>query len=602
MRFSVSSVSLSALALLLVRSAAAQAFFTADGPVQLVEAKDFDREVVKIEKPVLAMFFAHWCGHCRTTAPEFLKAARSLDGIVKFAAIDCDATANRDKCAEYDVKGYPTIKLFPATKRRVPRDYPGERKAQAFLDYAVEQLPLSAKKLQAMELKPFLDKNPQRAKVILLSTKATSSPMFRSLALDFRSSHSFAYLRATDDPVHSPIFAAARAHLGISDLKSEKDLPALVLVKPSDSYTFDSVVKYEGKIKYRQVKEWLDAQHDPSASKAAADEKPKAKKPRTPKKAAETKEEKIPEGGTIEWRAQNLDAEKEAARAKLKANAKAASSKLASASATASSAASEASSSAASAAKSASAAAEPIVKKVVDKAQEAVETVGETLVDAANKVADAASAAADTETGAKVSEGIVNAADAVKETLEKGGETVAGLFGASKEKVQEAKEKAKAAKNDDLPFESVEEAILSNNADHLLESLASYLGEVTPGGASAWKEQYGAQVEEARKAAREAILNAPDKAAAAEMALNAEKWLLDAVTFDETKLARGEDSGEDEFEGQMKLTIEQKRKLNEMGKTLRKRIAAREAKLKEKKEAEAAAGKKSEEARSHDEL
>ncbi|KAE8262186.1 hypothetical protein A4X09_0g7517 [Tilletia walkeri] len=112
------------------------------------------------------------------------------------------------------------------------------------------------------------------------------------------------------------------------------------------------------------------------------------------------------------------------------------------------------------------------------------------------------------------------------------------------------------------------------------------VGEITPEGAQAWKEHFGTQVEQARQAARDAILNALNKEAAQQIALGAEKWLLEAVKFDGEKLGRGEDSTEDELEGQIKLSIEQKKKLNEMGKTLRKRIAAREAALKKKEKAE----------------
>ncbi|KAE8235675.1 hypothetical protein A4X13_0g9414 [Tilletia indica] len=127
---------------------------------------------------------------------------------------------------------------------------------------------------------------------------------------------------------------------------------------------------------------------------------------------------------------------------------------------------------------------------------------------------------------------------------------------------------------------------MSTNADHLLDSFASYLGEVTPGGAKAWKEQFGAQVEQTRPAARDTIRNAPNKEAPQQIALGAEKWLLKAVKFDEGKLGGGEDSSEDELEGQARLSIEQKKKLYEMGKTLRKRIACREAAMKKKDKAE----------------
>ncbi|KAK0554763.1 hypothetical protein OC845_000585 [Tilletia horrida] len=600
-------------------SVSAQAFYTKDGPVQLVDASDFDKEVVNIEKPTLAMFFAHWCGHCKNAAPEYIKAAKSLDGIVKFAAIDCDREENRAKCGQYGVTGYPTIKLFPATKRRVPRDYQGERKAQDFLNYAVEQLPISAKKLMATELKTYVEKEPERPKVILFSTKASSSPMFRSLALDFRKTHSFAYLRATDDPMHSTVFTAARAHLGLSDLKSENNLPALVLIKGGKTFTKDLVEKYDGEIKYRQVKTWLDSHDDPASAATASVKSAASKATAKVKKAAKAatsavKEEVIPEGGTVEWRAENLDDEKRAAAAKLKARAKSASASLASASSSAASVAASASSVASEAVSAASAKASASVKPVVSKVAETVSeaaslvnekvanaagAVGDALAGAADKVADTASAAADSETGAKLSEGIVKAGDSVKETFEKGGEAVAGLFGATKEKVEKkVEEQTKEAEDpiDASGFDSVEDVIMAPNTDHLLDTLAEYLGEAIPGGPEAWKAQYGEQVENARQAAREAILNAPDKEAASDIALQAEKWLLEAVKFDEDKL-------DDDAEGEVKLSATQKKKLNKLGTKLKARIAAREKATAAAKKKEAAAkATPTASGRQHDEL
>ncbi|KAE8266378.1 hypothetical protein A4X09_0g5977, partial [Tilletia walkeri] len=567
-------LSLTILLPLLAHSAAAQAFFTADGPVQLVTHKNFNKEVVQIEKPVLAMFFAHWCGHCRSAAPEFLKAARSLDGIVKFAAIDCDMDSNQAKCAEYDVKGYPTIKLFPATKRRVARDYQGERKAQAFLDYAVEQLPLSAKKLQATELKPYVEKDPTRPKVILLSTKTSSSPMFRSLALDFRSSHSFAYLRATDDPMHSPIFEAVRAHLGLSNLRSEANLPALVLVKAGSSFSPDLVERYEGQIKYRQVKEWLDSHHNSTSSsstppKASKSVKAKAKKAKTPSSSKAVTEEDVPVGGTIEWRAQNVDESQGDAADRLMKKAKDAAAKLAedsnnlasdaassasgaaakvaakvaSATSNVASAATDAASSAAEAAtkvsskvasassnvasavtdaaSSASDAATKASSKVSEAATEAVSSASSASDKASSKVSSAATEAASSASSAstkasskvseaassastKVASAATDASTAAEEPIAskvaaKVSETVEQVSDTLNNAAQKVVDAASAAtdsvkgnkKKDDIPFDSVEDVIMSSNADHLLDSLASYLGEVTPGGAEAWKKEFG---------------------------------------------------------------------------------------------------------------
>jgi protein disulfide-isomerase A6 len=33
-------------------------------------------------------FYAPWCGHCKSLAPEYKAAAKELDGMVKFGAVD----------------------------------------------------------------------------------------------------------------------------------------------------------------------------------------------------------------------------------------------------------------------------------------------------------------------------------------------------------------------------------------------------------------------------------------------------------------------------------------------------------------------------------
>jgi len=52
------------------------------------------------------------CGHCKNLAPAYTKAAEHMAGIFTFAAIDCDDQANRALCAEFDIKGFPTIKFM----------------------------------------------------------------------------------------------------------------------------------------------------------------------------------------------------------------------------------------------------------------------------------------------------------------------------------------------------------------------------------------------------------------------------------------------------------------------------------------------------------
>lgn len=72
------------------------------------------------------------CGHCKSTKPEFVKAAERFadELIVAFGAVDC--TTEKDLCAAHDITGYPTIKYFSYFDKQV-KDYTYGRKVRIVL-------------------------------------------------------------------------------------------------------------------------------------------------------------------------------------------------------------------------------------------------------------------------------------------------------------------------------------------------------------------------------------------------------------------------------------------------------------------------------------
>jgi protein disulfide-isomerase A6 len=42
-----------------------------------------------------------------------LKAAQKLKGLAKVVAVDCDDKVNEQLCAQFQIQGFPTLKIFP---------------------------------------------------------------------------------------------------------------------------------------------------------------------------------------------------------------------------------------------------------------------------------------------------------------------------------------------------------------------------------------------------------------------------------------------------------------------------------------------------------
>jgi thioredoxin 2 len=78
-------------------------------PVELTEAQ-FDEYVKRTELPVLADFWAPWCGPCRAMAPQFERAARALKDRARLVKVNTDQA--QGLAARYGIRAIPTLMLF----------------------------------------------------------------------------------------------------------------------------------------------------------------------------------------------------------------------------------------------------------------------------------------------------------------------------------------------------------------------------------------------------------------------------------------------------------------------------------------------------------
>ena len=75
-----------------------------------LSTENFEKEVLKSEKPVLVDFYADWCGPCNAMAPVIEELATELDGKAKVGKINVDE--NSDIAVEYNVISIPTLIIF----------------------------------------------------------------------------------------------------------------------------------------------------------------------------------------------------------------------------------------------------------------------------------------------------------------------------------------------------------------------------------------------------------------------------------------------------------------------------------------------------------
>lgn len=77
-------------------------------------AKDFEKEVLQSEVPVLVDFAAVWCGPCQMMGPIMEKLAVDYSGKAKVAKVDIDESAALAQ--KYQIMSVPALLFFKGGK------------------------------------------------------------------------------------------------------------------------------------------------------------------------------------------------------------------------------------------------------------------------------------------------------------------------------------------------------------------------------------------------------------------------------------------------------------------------------------------------------
>jgi protein disulfide-isomerase A1 len=106
---------------------------TNDEPVKILVGKSFPDLVINSDDDVLVEFYAPWCGHCKQLAPIYDSLAKRVSKIPNLVIAKIDSTAN--EVEGVDIRGFPTIKLFPRGRKHSPIDFDGDRTEEGFVEF-----------------------------------------------------------------------------------------------------------------------------------------------------------------------------------------------------------------------------------------------------------------------------------------------------------------------------------------------------------------------------------------------------------------------------------------------------------------------------------
>lgn len=110
-----------------------------EAPAPTNDSGDDDpKTVFSSTKPTMVLFYAPWCGHCKSMKPDYEQLRKKYMKVPDKNVVMINCDDHKEFASKAGIQGFPTLRLYNNPKANKYLDYEGPRTADAIESYLSE--------------------------------------------------------------------------------------------------------------------------------------------------------------------------------------------------------------------------------------------------------------------------------------------------------------------------------------------------------------------------------------------------------------------------------------------------------------------------------